>query len=338
MQEGVSVIICCHNSEKRIPDVLKHLMLQRVAETISWEVILVDNASEDDTVEVAKRTWNLWDHVPLRFYYEPEKGLSNARKKGILESAFNIVSFIDDDNWVNERWVQDVYLHMKNYPEVAIIGGKGEAVFEQQPPEWFDRFKRCFAVGPQTQKDGFTNNDAELVYGAGLSLRKDAWDSILKKGFYFHLSGRKGNSLSSGEDSEMCLAVRLSGYKILYDSQLTFKHLMPASRLKWSYLMKLASAFGRAQVIIDIYESVLQGYGGWDKLKITNYFLSLLYSLYGLLKIMPKFILDNILLKSYPKSEHTFHYLVFNFVQKLNSCKEYRKAVNSIYGIRWKDA
>jgi len=51
---GVSVIICCYNSVKRLPVTLAHLKSQVVFGQIPWEVIVIDNASTDRTAEVAK--------------------------------------------------------------------------------------------------------------------------------------------------------------------------------------------------------------------------------------------------------------------------------------------
>ena len=46
---GVSIVICCHNSAKLLPRTLEHLRAQEVDSTIPWEVIVVDNASTDNT-------------------------------------------------------------------------------------------------------------------------------------------------------------------------------------------------------------------------------------------------------------------------------------------------
>ncbi len=54
---GVSVIICCYNSSSRIIPTLQNLVKQRVPNHIPWEVIVVNNASTDNTGEVAKETW-----------------------------------------------------------------------------------------------------------------------------------------------------------------------------------------------------------------------------------------------------------------------------------------
>lgn len=55
IRAGVSIVICCYNSASRLPETLQHIAEQEVAANISWEVIVVDNASTDNTQEIAKK-------------------------------------------------------------------------------------------------------------------------------------------------------------------------------------------------------------------------------------------------------------------------------------------
>jgi glycosyltransferase involved in cell wall biosynthesis len=48
MKLGISVIVCCYNSEKRLADTLAHLLNQKT-NSFDWEIIIVDNASTDTT-------------------------------------------------------------------------------------------------------------------------------------------------------------------------------------------------------------------------------------------------------------------------------------------------
>jgi glycosyltransferase involved in cell wall biosynthesis len=116
---GVSAVICCHNSARRLPQTLRHLAAQLVPEKIDWEVIVVDNASTDRTADVARANWPRDARTPIRVVLEPGIGLSNARKRGFLEARHNIVSFIDDDNWVCPEWIELVSNIMTNHPDIA---------------------------------------------------------------------------------------------------------------------------------------------------------------------------------------------------------------------------
>lgn len=289
MNSGISVVICCYNSSGKITPTLQHLLKQELSEPVRWEVILVDNGSEDNTAELALQIWNS-TNVPIRIVPEPRKGLSNARQTGIRESEYDLVCFVDDDNWVDSRWIENVYRRMKQHPNVALLGGQGQAVFEKDEPEWFEQFKHCYAIGPQAEKEGIMEDRLAFLYGAGMTMRKAVWNQLFEKGFQFLLSDRSGNNLTSGGDMELCYAIRLSGYDLSYDPDLTFKHFMPAGRITVPYLVKLGGSFGRASVITDVYATMLLRQNGFERLKIHNTILSLLRSFYDYLKYIPVYL------------------------------------------------
>ena len=53
MASGISVIICCYNSSLRLDETLKHLINQKT-HGFNWELIVVDNASTDNTEAYAR--------------------------------------------------------------------------------------------------------------------------------------------------------------------------------------------------------------------------------------------------------------------------------------------
>ena len=64
IMRGVSVIVRSSNAASRLPAALAHLKAQTPT-FVPWEVLLVDNASTDDTVKVALSRWGEGP-VPLR--------------------------------------------------------------------------------------------------------------------------------------------------------------------------------------------------------------------------------------------------------------------------------
>jgi glycosyltransferase involved in cell wall biosynthesis len=76
---GVSVAICSHNGEKRLPRTIAHLKRQKVVNGLKWEVLLIDNASSDHTAAVVRQCWNDDAPAPLRIIHEPRLGLGHAR-------------------------------------------------------------------------------------------------------------------------------------------------------------------------------------------------------------------------------------------------------------------
>lgn len=258
LPRGVSVVLCCHNSEVRLPQTLAHLAAQTGVEGSPWEIVIVDNASKDNTAEVAHAAWPASCPVPLRVVSEGTPGLTNARLRGLKESRYEFVSFIDDDNWVAPDWVARVFAVLRDHSEVGACGGNGSPVFEQTPPEWFDKFSSNYAVGQQGRAEGYVSVDRGYLFGAGLTIRRVAWLAMISGGYRSVLADRTGSALSSGGDTELCLALQIAGWKLWYDPNLKFQHFMPAGRLEWQYLRKLKRAFGESQVWLEIYREILQ--------------------------------------------------------------------------------
>ena len=250
---NVSVVICCYNSAKRLPSTLDHLKLQDVPSDLLWEVIVVDNASTDDTAKVALSIWPDEFPAPLRIVREPKLGLSHARKRGISEAQYEIVSFLDDDNWAGPSWIREVSRIMTTHPEVGACGGRTEAVTEINPPFWFSDYLVNYGIGQQSEEAGDITWSRGWLWGAGLSLRKKAWCELIENGFQPILSGRCGNKISSGEDVEICYAFRLSGWHLYYSDELFLRHFIPAERLTIDYLSNLKFGFGAQTIGFDPY-------------------------------------------------------------------------------------
>lgn len=255
-ENGVSLAICCHNSAKTLPTTLKFIKKQKVPKNINWEVIIVDNGSADNTAEVAKQCWPKDAPAPLKVVSEPQIGLVYARYKAFEESRYEFISFIDDDNWASPGWVKSVFEVMRNHPDIGACGGFVEPVFESEPPEWFESCKDGYAVGPQGKPGDITEARGRLV-GAGLTIRKDACQQLINLGFSNMLIGHKGNSLLRGEDTELCYALRLAGWKLWYEPGLRLKHYLSSDRLQWRHIRRLRRGGGRASVAFDAYFAAL---------------------------------------------------------------------------------
>lgn len=252
MNNGLSVIVCCYNSARRLPETLQHLLLQK-ATNLDWEIIIVDNASTDNTAKVANgilsRAWPAGKYTVVS---EQQPGLIYARKKGFSVAQFDKLLYCDDDNWLDENYIQNAVAILNTHADIMILGGKGEPVFEKTKPQWFDKYQGSFAVGPQgLQTSGIEQVNA--VYGAGTVIRRTLFNELEKVQFESLLTGRKENQLISGEDIELSRVAGYFGYKVAWAPILTFKHLMTEGRMNWPYLKKLNHGFGRMRLYLQAY-------------------------------------------------------------------------------------
>jgi glycosyltransferase involved in cell wall biosynthesis/SAM-dependent methyltransferase len=250
---GVSFVICSHNGASRIADTLSHLAALRIEGGLSAEVIVVDNASDDGSAQVALQSWPQNCPIPLRVIEESRLGLSYARARGFDEAIYELITFVDDDNWLSPDWLSTVVEVMSEHPEVGACFSAAQAATEAEPPWWFERFKSLFAIGPGLGDPADLTENPGLLWGAGLTVRKSAWRKINGRGFNFLLSDRQGEALTDGGDTELCCALRLAGWRLRFDPRLKLRHFLPRERVRWDNLRARHRGGGLSSVGLDPY-------------------------------------------------------------------------------------
>jgi glycosyltransferase involved in cell wall biosynthesis len=288
-RQGVSVVICCYNSASRIYEPLRYLSKQIVEQNLHWEIILVDNASSDNTQEIARNFWQGAEtKVNLKIVYESKPGLSYAREKGINEAGFNIVIFCDDDNLLCDRYIQTAYHIMAENPSIGIAGGWCEAVVENPYAKWMIPFLPALAVGKPASETSYLARKGKCVNGAGMIIRHRFYQHIKEKGFSSLLDDRKQNILSSGGDTELCWAMMYAGYEIYFDELLFFKHVIPPTRLKEEYLLKLTLSSLNPNIILSIYSFIFWN----DRAGFTKFVLNdIANRIYSLFYFAPRMVI-----------------------------------------------
>ncbi|AKQ44834.1 hypothetical protein TH63_03085 [Rufibacter radiotolerans] len=255
MEQGVSVVICTYNGALLLPETLRHLARQQVRPGIAWEVIVVDNASTDNTQAVIEAEWaRSGSNTQFRVLYQPKPGLTFAREMALATAQYEFVLFCDDDNWLAPNYLTIAYDLMQKHPQIGVLGGRGELVFESPAPLWA-RGHGMFANGPQAASSGRVKNN--VVYGAGSVIRKAAIEAIAQTNFTPLLTDRLGAKLTAGGDYELCYTVAMAGYEIWYEDQLRFRHFMPNGRLGWEYTTRLVKEGARSFEVLVPYRIFL---------------------------------------------------------------------------------
>jgi glycosyltransferase involved in cell wall biosynthesis len=223
-------------------------------------VLVVDNASTDGSAEVARRCWPADASAALRVVSEPALGLSNARRRAFSSARYELVSFVDDDNWVDPDWAATAEGVMAEHPDAGACGGQVSAALSAPAPGWFARYQESYAVGRQSNVDGPVPDSRGYLWGAGLTVRKSAWEQLRAAGFRWLCTDRRGRRLSSGGDSELCFALRLAGWQLWYSERLRLQHSIPEHRLTWRYLRRLHRGVGASSVWPQLYFAALEAH------------------------------------------------------------------------------
>jgi glycosyltransferase involved in cell wall biosynthesis len=105
-EEGlISVVIPTFNRAKQVALTINSVLNQTYDR---FEIVVVDDGSTDRTSDVIrtiiKRDEELRRTSRIRYFYQPNKGQSAARNKGIAEATGNWIAFLDsDDVWPPEK-------------------------------------------------------------------------------------------------------------------------------------------------------------------------------------------------------------------------------------------
>ncbi len=110
----VSVVIPTYNRA----DTLKTCLEKLTAQEGDFEVIVVDDGSEDHTKEVVT------SFEDVKYIHQSNSGQGVARNRGVLEAKGELVAFIGDDIFVEPGWVKKhVEAHEKNNAENVVVLG-----------------------------------------------------------------------------------------------------------------------------------------------------------------------------------------------------------------------
>ena len=99
-----TVLIPTYNRASMLNETLTWLARIRVPNTVSWDVIVIDNNSTDETRKVVDRHAAAFP-VPLRYLFEERQGRSSALNAGIAAARGVVLVFTDDDVRVAEGWL-----------------------------------------------------------------------------------------------------------------------------------------------------------------------------------------------------------------------------------------
>lgn len=241
-----TVAIRTYNGETRLPALLDSLKVQKNLEAIRWEVVIVDNNSQDQTAQVIQSYERDWpEGFPLRYFFEPRQGAAIARKRALEESQGEWVGFLDDDNIPASDWVYTAYQFGQTHAKVGAYGGRIHADFEIPPPKNFHRIALYLAI--------VDHGDAAFCYdrhpqrllppGASIVIKRSAWlESVPKT---LRLLGPTAQNLKSkGEDIELFSYLQQGGWEIWYNPAMQCFHKIPAWRLERNYLLSMAWGIG----------------------------------------------------------------------------------------------
>lgn len=216
-------------------------------EGIEWQVLVVDNNSQDQTRSVIEYQCHRY---PKRFRYlfESQQGKSFALNSGIREARGEVLAFVDDDVEVDPNWLYNLTTALNNR-EWAGVGGRILPETGFTPPAWMETCGR-YALGPLAIFDlGFEAGPLqEAPYGTNMAFRKDMFSKY--GGFRIDLGPQPGSEIRN-EDAEFGSRLLAAGERLWYEPSALVYHAIPQNRAQKGYFLRWWFDKGRADVRQD---------------------------------------------------------------------------------------
>src|SRR5437763_1555056 len=107
MNHMLTITICTYNRAHFLKDTLESLLLQQINVTFTYEVIVVDNNSVDNTKSVVESFFPKFNASSprLKYFFESTQGKSNAINKAVKAAKGDIIVFTDDDVTFDPQWL-----------------------------------------------------------------------------------------------------------------------------------------------------------------------------------------------------------------------------------------
>jgi len=239
----ITVAICTRNRAALLERAVRSVLPQMNGYA---ELLIVDNASTDDTPTVAAQLAAANPRVKV--VRVEELGISLARNAALKMACGQFVLFFDDDETAEPDWLATYQRFLAAPPseKIAVVGGAVFNEFEVPPPKW--------ANAGAT----FDHGDAPKclphrgsLYGGNAAYRREAALAV----------GMFDTQLGRGEDSDLMLRLQDAGHEIWWLPGAAIWHFVPVSRMKFRGMIRGRFNDGRFIAIQRLKSRRV----GWDR-------------------------------------------------------------------------
>jgi len=244
---NASIIIATYNRSASLLETLDSLLKQEMAEGSTYELIVADNNSSDNTKNAVHSYMSKFAGK-LIYIFEPRQGKAYALNHAIANAKGEVIIFTDDDVILDPLWLKNL-LDCFNKFNCDAIGGRILPHFTDQTPLWV-RKNADLLKGPL----GFYDFGTETklfekpmyeFFGANFGFKRRVFDDC----GLFRTDVGIGKSIQ-GEDTEFVKRVQKSG-KVLYYCGSALIHHKILKKITLLYIAQWNMALGRYRVIVD---------------------------------------------------------------------------------------
>ncbi|MBX4258437.1 glycosyltransferase family 2 protein [Clostridium estertheticum] len=263
----ISIIIVNYNTKQLLADTIQSV-IDTVGQ-ITYEIIVVDNASSDGSIEMIKKQYPKVNLIENK----DNLGFPKANNIGIKQAGGRYVLLLNSDTKVLDNCIQKCLEYMDGNIEAGAIGckllltsGKLDHACKRgfpTPEASLYYILKLHKLFPHSKKFGEYTlnylpideiNEVDALTGAFMMVRKKVIDKagLLDETFFMY-----------GEDLDWCFRIKEAGYKVIYYPEAVTIHYKGGSSKRKRY--KTIYEFHRAMYIFynkhyrDKYNFIITG-------------------------------------------------------------------------------
>jgi glycosyltransferase involved in cell wall biosynthesis len=225
-----SIIIPTRNRAQSLQEALRGYGCQDLSPE-SYEVLVVDNGSTDNTNQVVEEISASHPHV--RCVREERPGLHFARHCGAKNAIGEILLYGEDDMEVRSDWASSM-LDCLADETVHAVTGRVLAKWNGEPPAWMQHLDKSFLGVLDLGEGTFEVPADSSIRGGNLAIRRESLfgvggfnpDGFPKDRWHYRGDGESG----------LLSKLRQAGHRVLYTSRATGLHNVPLGRLTPDYV------------------------------------------------------------------------------------------------------
>lgn len=210
---------------------------------LKWEIIAVDNGSEDRTVAILT---SFEKKLPLTIISQPKPGKNAALNKGLEIARAEFLVFTDDDIIPDADWLVEYFLIKDSKPEYDLFGGHILPHWITQPRSEVIKSIPTGIAYALTPTDLTTAPiKAGKIWGPNMAVRK----TVFSNGFRFNEDiGPNGKNYVMGSETDFLQRAEKNGHKAFFVATAKVQHIIRPWQITDEWLRGRAYKAGRAIV------------------------------------------------------------------------------------------
>ena len=271
----VSVVIPTYNVSKYIESTLESVIMQTID---NFEIIIVDDGSTDNTVELCKKTLERVN-IPYKILRQPNSGVSIARNRGISASEGKYIYLLDSDDLINKFFLEKmICTAKKNNADIVFCGF--DKIDEQQ--NLIEQYSSLYSY----IEGGLTGIEV-----LKLMLKEQIWictiSGIYKRELICNNNITYTPKCSNGEDQEFCMKNLIHAKNIACVKESLAFYVQRDSSVSYSGSLKKFNALGATRRVINYAEKESNDKNIVQYLKYNKYQKEFFRNFNSLLKYSP---------------------------------------------------